>query len=41
VKTVIEELKSDPRGMTRVVFCCFSEESARHVVDAFAGLGVA
>ena len=37
VTTVIEALKATP-GVTRVVFCCFSNESATHHKDAFAEL---
>ena len=40
VGTVASEL-SAPRSLTRVVFCCFAEPSARHHVDAAAGLGLA
>ena len=41
VGTVASDLAADPRGITRVVFCCFSGGSARHHVDAFAALGLA
>ena len=41
VGTVVSELSADPRGIGRVVFCCFSEGSARHHMDAFAELGLA
>lgn len=40
VQTVVTELSGDARGMTRVIFCCFSNESAKHHVDALAALGV-
>src|SRR5438034_10611668 len=33
VGTVASEIAADPRGMERVVFCCFSEESANHHRD--------
>lgn len=35
VGTVIAELSAAPRGIERVVFCCFSEESADHHIAAF------
>jgi O-acetyl-ADP-ribose deacetylase (regulator of RNase III) len=41
VGTVASEIASAPRGITRVVFCCFSEESAEHHKEAFAELGLA
>jgi O-acetyl-ADP-ribose deacetylase len=41
VGTVAAELKAAPRSLTRVVFCCFSDESARHHADAFGALGLA
>ena len=41
VGTVVAELSSGARGLTRVVFCCFSEDSAQHHVDAFGDLGLA
>jgi O-acetyl-ADP-ribose deacetylase len=41
VGTVVSELSSDPRGIERVVFCCFSEASAKHHADAFAEMGLA
>ena len=34
VGTVASELSAAPRSLTRVVFCCFSEGSARHHMDA-------
>jgi O-acetyl-ADP-ribose deacetylase (regulator of RNase III) len=40
VQTVASELKG-PRSLTRVVFCCFSEPSARCHVDAAQELGFA
>ncbi|HEX5507156.1 MAG TPA: O-acetyl-ADP-ribose deacetylase [Pseudolabrys sp.] len=40
VGTVASEISAQPRGITRVVFCCFSPESAEHHKDAFAELGV-
>ena len=41
VGTVASELASAPRGITRVIFCCFSQDSAEHHKDAFAELGLA
>jgi O-acetyl-ADP-ribose deacetylase len=40
VGTVAAEVAAAPRGMTRVVFCCFSEDSAEHHRNAFADLGL-
>jgi O-acetyl-ADP-ribose deacetylase (regulator of RNase III) len=40
VGTVVSELASAPRGITRVIFCCFSQDSAEHHKDAFAELGL-
>ena len=40
VGTVASEIAARPRGMTRVVFCCFAPESAAHHKDAFAELGL-
>jgi O-acetyl-ADP-ribose deacetylase (regulator of RNase III) len=41
VGTVVSEIAAAPGGIQRVVFCCFSETSARHHMDAFAELGLA
>ena len=41
VGTVTAELKAAPRSLTRVVFCCFSDDSARHHAGAFGELGLA
>jgi O-acetyl-ADP-ribose deacetylase (regulator of RNase III) len=41
VGTVASEIAADPRGLTRVIFCCFSPDSAEHHKDAFAELGLA
>ncbi|MDP2296635.1 MAG: O-acetyl-ADP-ribose deacetylase [Pseudolabrys sp.] len=41
VGTVASELAANPRRLARVVFCCFSDESAEHHVNAFAELGLA
>jgi len=40
VETVVETLKTT-RGVTRVIFCCFSNDSAQHHKDAFAELKLA
>jgi O-acetyl-ADP-ribose deacetylase len=41
VGTVVGELSAAPRGIARVVFCCFSQASADHHIAAFAELGLA
>jgi O-acetyl-ADP-ribose deacetylase (regulator of RNase III) len=41
VGTVASEIAARARGMTRVVFCCFSPDSAEHHKTAFAELGLA
>jgi O-acetyl-ADP-ribose deacetylase len=41
VGTVVAELSAAPRGIGRVVFCCFSQVSADHHLTAFADLGLA
>jgi O-acetyl-ADP-ribose deacetylase len=40
VGTVSSELASNPRGITQVTFCCFSNDSAEHHKAAFADLGL-
>jgi len=40
VGTVTSELANKPRGIARVVFCCFSPDSADHHKNAFAELGL-
>ena len=40
VGTVVSEISADARGIDRVVFCCFSQESAEHHSNAFAELGL-
>jgi O-acetyl-ADP-ribose deacetylase (regulator of RNase III) len=40
VGTVVAELAEDARGIARVVFCCFSADSARYHQDAFDALGL-
>ena len=41
VGTVAADIAHAPRGVTRVVFCCFSPDAAAHHQDAFAALGLA
>jgi O-acetyl-ADP-ribose deacetylase (regulator of RNase III) len=41
VGTVASELSAAPRSLTRVVFCCFSEGSARNHIEAVRDLGLA
>jgi O-acetyl-ADP-ribose deacetylase (regulator of RNase III) len=41
VATVASEISAEARGINRVVFCCFSQESADHHVNAFTELGLA
>jgi O-acetyl-ADP-ribose deacetylase (regulator of RNase III) len=41
VGTVAAEVTAAPRGITRVVFCCFSPSAAEHHTNAFAELGLA
>ena len=41
VGTVVSEIAARPRGIMRVVFCCFSPDSAEHHKTAFAELGLA
>jgi hypothetical protein len=41
VGTVAAELTAAPRGVTRVILCCFSEAAADHHVAALDGLGLA
>jgi len=40
VGTMVADLAADPRSLSHVVFCCFSEDSAQHHVAAFAELGL-
>ena len=40
VGTVAAEIAAHPRGITRVIFCCFAAASAEHHKDAFAELGL-
>src|SRR5256885_9830985 len=41
VGAVASELSAAPRSISRVVFCCFSEQSARHHMDVVGDLGLA
>jgi O-acetyl-ADP-ribose deacetylase (regulator of RNase III) len=41
VGTVAAELAASPRGIARVVFCCFAPAAAGHHSAAFADLGLA
>jgi O-acetyl-ADP-ribose deacetylase (regulator of RNase III) len=41
VGTVLSELSAAPRGIGRVLFCCFSKESAEHHINALTELGLA
>src|SRR6202162_5153655 len=40
VGTVVSEVAADAGALKRAVFCCFSEESARHHLAAFTELGI-
>ncbi|HLL28204.1 MAG TPA: O-acetyl-ADP-ribose deacetylase [Xanthobacteraceae bacterium] len=40
VSTVMHDVEAG-KAVARVVFCCFSEDSAKHHADAFAKLGLA
>jgi O-acetyl-ADP-ribose deacetylase (regulator of RNase III) len=41
VGTVAAEVAAAARGISRVVFCCFSQDAAEHHKTAFADLGLA
>jgi len=41
VGSVAAEVAHAPRGLTRVVFCCFSSDAAEHHTRAFTELGLA
>jgi O-acetyl-ADP-ribose deacetylase len=41
VGTVADDITHASRGITRVVFCCFSPDAAAHHQDAFAALRLA
>jgi O-acetyl-ADP-ribose deacetylase (regulator of RNase III) len=38
---VVSGISLSPHSLARVVFCCFSQDSARHHVDALTELGLA
>ncbi len=40
VGTVVSEVAADAGALRRVVFCCFSEQSAQYHVAAFTELGI-
>ena len=40
VGTLASELAAQARGIERVIFCCFSPESAEHHKDAFVEMGL-
>ncbi|HET9717118.1 MAG TPA: O-acetyl-ADP-ribose deacetylase [Pseudolabrys sp.] len=40
VGTVVAEIAGQPRGIARVIFCCFAQESAEQHRNAFAELGL-
>jgi O-acetyl-ADP-ribose deacetylase (regulator of RNase III) len=40
IGTAASELSAAGRDIERVVFCCFSQESADHHMNAFAELGL-
>jgi O-acetyl-ADP-ribose deacetylase len=40
VGLVVSEISADARGLNRAVFCCFSDDSARHHMNALAELGM-
>lgn len=40
VGTVVSELSGSPHGLQRVIFCCFSDDSAQHHTAALADLGL-
>jgi len=41
VETVASVVATQPRGLARAIFCCFSEDSAAHHTAAIAALGLA
>ena len=41
VEAVASQITVAPRGLERVVFCCFAQAAADHHRDAFASLGLA
>jgi O-acetyl-ADP-ribose deacetylase (regulator of RNase III) len=41
VGTIVSEISADPRGIARVIFCCFSDAAAQCHIAAFSELGLA
>jgi len=41
VGTIASELAASPRGIKRVVFCCFASDAADHHISALTELGLA
>jgi O-acetyl-ADP-ribose deacetylase len=41
VGTIVADVAAAPRGIERVVFCCFAKDAADHHIAAFAELGLA
>ena len=41
VGTVVADVAANARGISHVIFCCFSDDSAAHHRDAFEALGLA
>ena len=41
VGSVVSEISAEPRGIERMIFCCFSDAAAQHHIDAFSELGLA
>ncbi|MCK9907630.1 O-acetyl-ADP-ribose deacetylase [Microbacteriaceae bacterium K1510] len=41
IETVASTVTAQPRGLTRAIFCCFSQDSAAHHAAAIAALGLA
>jgi O-acetyl-ADP-ribose deacetylase (regulator of RNase III) len=39
--TLVSELAAQPEGLTRVVLCCFSAQSAQHHLEALVEMGLA
>ncbi|MDQ2954613.1 MAG: O-acetyl-ADP-ribose deacetylase [Pseudomonadota bacterium] len=41
IGTVVSEISAAPRGIERVIFCCFSDAAAQCHISAFTELGLA
>ena len=41
IGTVVSEISAEPRGIARVIFCCFSDAAAQCHIAAFSELGLA